>query len=85
MSTKNKVRETLTQFPEDVKMRIIYEKNVASRIYDLACWTPIAPLVRKLREVRIENIAENIRFQRKTEILCRKLARQYSELTTPAW
>jgi len=52
---------------------------------DLACWTALAPVVRRWRVARINTASEEVRMQRKAKLLCQRLASQYAELTAPAW
>ena len=63
------------------KRKFEFRKNAV----DIACWTPIAHIVRRSRRLRIEEAAETNRMQRKTAALCRNLAEKYSELTKPCW
>ena len=60
-------------------------KTVAVNTFDLACWTALAPLVRKWRRTHIESASEEVRIKRKAKLLCQELASQYDELTQPAW
>jgi hypothetical protein len=68
-----------------MKELISKTKLVAVNIFDLACWTALAPLVRKWRSSHIESASEDVRIKRKTKLLCQRLASQYDELTEPAW
>ena len=70
-----------------MKMKELIEKTriVAMKTIDLACWTALAPVVRRWRVTRINTASEEVRMQRKAKLLCQRLASQYAELTAPAW
>ena len=68
-----------------MKELISKTKLVAVNIFDLACWTALAPLVRKWRCSHIKSASEEVRIKRKAKLLCQELASQYDELTEPAW
>ncbi len=63
------------------KIKFEFGKNA----FDIACWTPIAHIIRRSRRLRIEEDTKTNRMQRKTAALCRNLADEYSELTKPCW
>jgi hypothetical protein len=57
----------------------------ATQLTDLACWTPLAGIIRINRRRKMNEEREIARVQRKIAHLCEKLASEYNELQQPAW
>ena len=89
LSPSPHLKSRVCKLPRIIGMQMIEliskTKIMAVNTFDLACWTALAPLVRKWRSSHIESASEDVRIKRKAMLLCQELASQYDELTVPAW